>query len=332
MRRAQSWLATLVALIALSSLATTVSAQCAINSVSAITPSTGNTGTYTPPTAPTAQAVTFTVNGTYNSLVFGTCTLSISFFRATLPATMARTSGGATLPYTIQTLAGGGTTLLYSGSGLTANRLQISFGAGLIGISQPFSESFTAYFLAQPGSPQREGSYSDSLLAAHFFNGSANGTAPLSSLAFIVNGTVAKACTIGGVVTATADAVTIPIGATGVVTTAPINRSYANAVCNAQTNLQVTSLNGGVRRASAAPSGFTNIINYTASASYSGTTSSLDTSTLASAAGAEAGTVGTTASSVSSGSISLTVVPLTPTQPLVPGSYQDTLRITLTPQ
>src|ERR1700692_680294 len=102
--------------------ATQSKAVCAINSAGlSVAPLTASTGTYTPPTAPTAQAVIFTVSGTYLSLLGGTCTLGIAFNRASLPATMAISGGGgATLTYTIQSLPTGGTTLLYTGGGTPA--------------------------------------------------------------------------------------------------------------------------------------------------------------------------------------------------------------------
>ena len=247
---------------------------------------------------------------------------------------MARTGGGATLPYTINSAAGGGNTLLYSGGSVppAANRLATSFSAGLLGLGRPFSVNLTVYFLMQPGSPQREGSYSDGP-TVHFFNGTGGGVSEVTpARAFTVTGTVAKACTIGGVYTPGADSATIPVGPTGVVNTTPINKSYASAICNSLTNLQVTSQSGGVKRAAAAPSGLTHIINYSAAASYGGASSTLNTATIPTATGAEAGTVGTTSGATSSGSISVIITPQTCAQPLVKGSYSDTLRITLTPQ
>lgn len=334
MNRAWRLGAALLIIAAVSLLASPASAVCNIATITSMSPATANTGTYTPPTAPTWQSVTLTIGGTYNSLLGGTCTLSISFNRASLPASMARTGGGATLPYTIQSAAGGGNTLLYTGGGVppAANRLATSFSAGILGLGRPFSVNLTVYFLMQPGSPQLEGSYSDGI-TVHFFDGTGGGVSEVTpARAFTVTGTVAKACTIGGVYTPAADSATIPVGPTGIVNTTPIGKSYASAICNSLTNLQVTSQSGAVKRTAAAPGGFTNLINYTAAASYGGASSTLNTATIPTATGAEAGTIGVTSSSTSSGSISVTITPLTPSQNLVPGSYSDTLRVTLTPQ
>lgn len=315
---------------------TPAAAICSINSAGlSVTPLTENMGTYVPPDAPSAQAATFTVAGTYNNLITsGPCTVALSFNRASLPASMARTGGGATLPYTIQAAAGGGNTILYTGGGNPAqsNRLEISFAGGILDVNKPFSVAFTVYFLASPAMPQREGNYADAPTVNIFDISTLGIVTNLATLAFSVDAAVAKACTIGGLSTPSADAVTIPVSAAGVVTTAPITRTYANAVCNALSNLQLTSQNGAVKGTAAATGGFANAINYTASATLSGATSALDTATVAGAAGPEGGSVGTTSAPTSSGTLSVTIVPQATIQPLLAGGYSDTLRVTISPQ
>ena len=329
----------LIAVLALAWWSSAAHARCVINAAGLIiTPVTASTGTYTPPTAPTAQSVTFALSGTYNSTTAANpiCTVAISFNRASSPVTMARSGGGATLPYTIQSTAGGGNTLIYIGGATPAltNLLTFSFNqAGLFLTNQPFNVSLTAFFLAQPGSPQLAGSYSDAL-ALHIFNvrQGNNALTDLASRAFTVTGTVAKSCTIAGVATPAADTASIPVSSAGVVNTAPISRSYVSVACNALSNLQVTSQSGAVKRTASAPGGFTNLINYTALASFSGASSTVNTATVAAATAAEAGTVGTTSTSTPSGTLAVTITPQTSVQRLVQGSYTDTLRVTITPQ
>lgn len=312
-------------------------ARCVINSGGiAITPVSASTGTYTPPTAPTAQPTTFTITGTYDTnFTAGTCQVGISFNRSSLPASMARSGGGATLPYTIQSAAGGGATLLFTGGGNAplANVLIHAFASAGPNLNNvPFTATLTAYFLAQPGSPQLAGSYSDGP-TVRIYNIRPNGNRnQLASRAFTVTGTVAPSCTIGGVTNPAADAATIPVDSMGLVDTAPIVRSYSGVDCNSISNLQVTSLGGAVKRTAAAPGGFTNLIDYTALASFGGATSSLDTATIPAATGTEAGSTGTTSSSTPSGILSVTITPSSPAQPLVSGSYSDTLRVTITAQ
>ncbi len=317
--------------------ATRAEARCTIDSTGlTISPLTASTGTHISPTTPAAQSVTFTVSGTYDTNnSAGTCQVGISFNRASVPATMARSGGGATLTYTITTAAGGGNSLLYTGGGTPAltNVLVASFAsAGPNLNNRAFSITMTAFFQQQPTSPQRAGSYSDTL-TLNLYNVRTNGTRDfLISRSFSVTGSVALSCTIGGVTTPATSNATIPIGSGGIVNTAPIARSFANVVCNSLSILQTISVNGGVRRTGAAPGGFTNIINYSALAAFGGATSTLNTATVPTAAGQETGSIGTTSTSTPSGTLSVTITPQTPPQPLVSGSYADTLRITITPQ
>lgn len=150
-----------------------------------------------------------------------------------------------------------------------------------------------------------------------------------------ISATVTGACTINNVATGSpVGTATIPVSVAGAVTTTPITPTgspFANVACNAASFLQLTSLSGGVVNAGAPGSGFTNIIDYQASATWNSVTATVDTSTAPAAAGAESGTqqsVGT----AHSGNLSVTITPIANTMPLITGAYSDTLRITLTPQ
>jgi hypothetical protein len=336
MRRLAIGLIFLAGLLALP--ATQAAATCTIRAAGlSITPVTGSTGTYTPPTAPTAQGVTFTVSGTYrtNNNANLVCTVAIAFNRVSLPSTMARSGGGATMPYTIQSLAGGGNTLIYTGGGTpgAANRLAVSFNAAGTNLNAvPFSVNLTAYFLAQPNSPQQSGSYSDAL-TLNVYNVTVAGVAALRiSRAFTATGTVASACTIGGVYTPASDTATISIDSGGSVSTAPIARSYNSVECNGPADVQLTSQSGAVKTPVAAVPGFENLINYSASATFSSANATVDTATIPTATGAESGTAVSTSGTTPSGTLSVTITPAANSSPLLAGSYADTLRITITPQ
>lgn len=307
-------------------------AVCNVNSITSVTPLTANTGTYTPPTLPGSVAVAFTINGTYTALLGDTCTVALSFQRTTLPPSMARSGGGATLSYTITSAAGGGNSLLYTdGTPVATARLQASFTAPLLVLApQAFAPlTVTAHFQMQPGSPQLAGSYSDSINAGGFRV--VGGTlTQIASFGFTVNGTVNKVCYIGGVATPAADSATIPVTA-GTVNTAPISKTYTGA-CNTPTNLQLTSQLGGVRVVATPPSGFTNIINYTANGTFSAVSSTINTATVPTAAGPEAGNVSTLIPGTPSGNLVVTITPQANVLRLLQGSYTDTLRVTLTPQ
>lgn len=311
-------------------------ALCAILSASA-TPLSANTGISTPPTPPSAQPVSITISGTFLAAVgdlAGGCRAAIAFNRTSLPASMLISGGGtATLPYTLQTSSGGGNTLLYTGGGLpnTANVLPFSFPASILSLDN-FNVTVTVWAQAQPGVLQQAGSYADQI-TINVFTSTLAGIlqTKVSSQAFTVTGTVAKSCTIGGVTHPVADTATIPITASGAVNTSPISRSYPNAVCNTPTNVQLISQNGALITG-ATVGGLQHLIDYSASATFSGAMASLNTATVPGASGPESGTVASTTGNTPTGSLGITIIPQLNVQPLVAGSYSDTLTITLTPQ
>jgi hypothetical protein len=312
------------------------SALCAILSASA-TPLSANTGTVTPPTPPSAQPVSIMISGTFLAAagdLAGGCRAAISFNRTSLPASMLISGGGtATLPYTLQTSSSGGNTLLYAGGGLpnTANVLPFSFPASILSLDN-FNVTVTVWALAQPNAVQQAGSYADHITIDVFTSTLAGILqTKVSSQALTVIGTVAKSCTIGGVTHPAADTATIPITANGAVSTAPINRSYPNAVCNTPTNVQLTSQNGAVITGATA-SGLQRLIDYSASAIFSGATASLNTAAIPSASGPEYGAVASTTGATPTGFLSVSITPQLNAQPLAAGSYSDTLTITLTPR
>ncbi|HVZ05660.1 hypothetical protein [Hyphomicrobium sp.] len=307
-------------------------AVCVITGASA-SPLTASTGTYTPPNPLGAQATPITIQLTYLALLGGTCTLAMSFHRATVPASMALAGGGsASLPYTLQSSSSGGDTLFYTGGTPNAsNSLIYSFNAPALGIPVNSSTTFMIYALAQPGNPQQAGSYQDSV-TLDLFNIALNLlVTQVSSQAFLVTGQVAKSCTIGGVTHPSADMATIPITADGSVNTSSINRSYSNAICNTPTNVQLTSQNGAVVTGGLG-NGLQRLIDYNALATFSGATASLNTAAVPGASGPESGTVASTTGNTPTGTLGVSIMPQLNTQPLVAGSYSDTLTITLTPQ
>lgn len=149
-----------------------------------------------------------------------------------------------------------------------------------------------------------------------------------------ISATVTKACTINNTATGTPGSATIPVTAAGAVTTTsitPTGSPFANVACNAASNLQLTSVNGGVVNATSPGSGFTNIIDYTASATWNSQTATIDTSANSAASGSETGSV-VAVGTANSGTLTVSITPLANTLPLVVGAYSDTLRVSLTPQ
>lgn len=143
--------------------------------------------------------------------------------------------------------------------------------------------------------------------------------------------TVAGFCKIDGSLTPTDDNVDLtPLVTAGFIAATQTDRTFA-VVCNKATDISLTSLNGAMTTASAAATGFENIINYTASASGFATVASGSTATTATAAGSE--TLGTaTRATPGAANIVVAITPITNTDPLVEGVYADTLRLSITPQ
>ncbi len=171
-------------------------------------------------------------------------------------------------------------------------------------------------------------------IIAFAFLGAGTAQAQTATQDINISATVTKACTINNVATGTAGTATIPVSLAGVVNTSaitPTGSPFANVACNAASFLQLSSVNGGVVNAGAPGSGFTNIIDYTASATWNSVTATLNTSTVATAIGTETG-VQQSVATANSGNLVVSITPLTPSLPLITGAYSDTLRVTLTPQ
>jgi len=299
-----------------------VRAACNITGIQSITGLSANLGTYNAG-APVTQTLTLTV--VLDKVGNGVCTGALAFQSATVPAQMSG-PGIPKLDYTVTDTGGSsilyttihGTSIPISGTNNNLPTLTVTVQINVSSIG------------GQLGRPS--GTYSDSSVIARVFNGASSIPVGGAAPALLVSATVVTSCTISGTPSPAADNVTIPVSANGVVTVAPINRSYANVVCSSMTTVQVTSLSGAVKRATAPPSGFTNLIDYTASATFASATATLNTATIAGAVGPESGTSAMTSSSTPSGSLLVTITPQTPSLPLATGSYADTLRITVTPQ
>lgn len=144
-----------------------------------------------------------------------------------------------------------------------------------------------------------------------------------------ITATVASYCTINSITNPAALNEVIPV-TNGIVDTTPIPNTIANVACNNAADVIATSINGGVTTGGAAATGTTNIIDYTGVATFGGVTSTIDTSSTATASGNEAGNTAVTANAAT-GNLVVTITPAQPSLPLMPSAaYADTLRVTLT--
>lgn len=146
-----------------------------------------------------------------------------------------------------------------------------------------------------------------------------------------ITATVNGFCQIDGSLTPTDDTVNWDaLVTTGFITATPTARTFA-VICNRASDISLTSINGGMTTASAAATGFENIINYQAEASGFATIAAGSTATVPAATGNE--TLGSaTRATPGSANIVVTLTPVVNTDPFVEGTYSDTLRVRIEPQ
>lgn len=321
MNRLARWALAVLALIVT---AAPASAQCTLQRVTSISGLTATLGTYSA-TSPPSQTLNLTIVMRKNNGV-GFCTGSMAFLASVIPAEMTG-PGVPVLQYQVNNTSSA--SLLYTGTpGTRVTFTGFSFGARSI----TFNVSVVVPAVAGQTGLQF-GSYSDTSVLPRIFNGTVSITAlPGAAPTLSVTADVAKSCTIDGVATPAADSATIPILSDGSVNTSAIPKSYTNGECTAPANLLLTSQTGAVLTGATAPSGFTNKINYSVSATFSGASASLNTASNPAASGPESGTAAGTSGAIPSGTLAVTITPQSSASPLVSGSYSDTLRITITPQ
>jgi len=288
-------------------------AQVCTALTTSVAPASATLSTYSPIGTPVA----FTLGVQVTNSTLLPCPIGLTFNGPSSPANM--TSGAAQLAYTIKDTSDV-TTLLYVGASPGSNYLSTTAGVGTTTINVhvvAIAGQFTA----------RAGSYSDNSVSIQVFTRLGGVLVGLAASATLtVSTTVTKICSIGGTTTPGADSATIPISGTGAVNTTPIPKAYASAICNAPTNITLSSGNSGVKSATPAAGGFTNVIGYSASATLGGATGTLDTVTSPATTGVISSPGG------ASGTLSVVITPQTPALPLVRGSYSDVLSIALTPQ
>ena len=177
------------------------------------------------------------------------------------------------------------------------------------------------------GTAPAAGGYDDTNISIVVFDGWSSTTPIGGGSAFFVNAAVNPSCTIAnGAVATDPVPVQIPVSMAGVVNTGAITRSYNQVVCNAPTDITMTSQNGGLINTVPASGGRTNVIPYSAQASFGGATSTLNTA----ASSMVTGKLNTTTGA--NGTMNVSISAQQPALPMMTGAYNDRLTITLTPQ
>ena len=144
--------------------------------------------------------------------------------------------------------------------------------------------------------------------------------------------TVGGYCTIDGAATGAVRSATVPV-ANGVVTPGnlPIGGTSGSVICTSNAKIQLTSVKAGLTNSVAAADPFVNKIHYTATASYSGTTETINTAT-ATANTPTAGTITGGGPQTSTPLVLAVNITATPSgKYLANGTFDDTLIVTLSP-
>lgn len=127
----------------------------------------------------------------------------------------------------------------------------------------------------------------------------------------------------------------VPVDGAGTVDTTYLDLVGPDVTCNSPYNMQVISLNGGIKRTGTdiLPGGFTDVIDYTGIATFGSISSSIDTTVSPSASGAEYNVpVASTAGAKDTVGFSIRPKLASTTFPLAAGTYADTLKLTIAPQ
>ena len=293
--------------------------DCRIKEITSVTPLSANTGTYTPPAVPSSQPIFLTIN--LKTKGKGTCRGSLAFNRPSLPATLGRVGGGGSLPYVIQTAAGGGTSLLFSGVDPQSHRLDFTVP------SNAHSVTLTVYVrMQQPGlAPVAAGAYGDHP-TLQVFNRQDWHRTLVGSRPFTVAGTVASVCQLPAPNVASLSfnsAISNGLPNPAVVLTA----KFTNVSCTAPARIRLS----GNRLEPTSPispvANFDNFIHWQASATFGAASVLFDTRTASQASSA----VQNVASGATS-SVTISVnINLLQGQRVIAGTYSNILTVTIDP-
>jgi hypothetical protein len=295
-------------------------AACTITGVQSMTGATANLGRYYPLTPPVAQVMTINLVLRVSS-TGGPCIGTAALMSSAVPATMTG-AGTNTLRYDVQSL--GGANLLNTTVPMRTIPLSVITVPG----QATAAVLIQVQAIAQSGQAVAAGGYSDATVQTHVFDQS-NAAMPVAVVAnWFVNAAVSPSCKIDGQASANdAAGIRVPVSSGGVVTTDAIQRDYANVVCNAPSEILISSQNGGIKNAAGPSEGFTNVIHYSAQAVFGGATATVNTASSSLAKGVIEATTG------ASGTMSVTITAQQPAGvTLLNGRYVDVLSVTLTPR
>ena len=256
-------------------------------------------------------SVSVTITATYPKTGTGQCSTT-DLVTFTSPFTLTRVGGLETINYSIS--PNGGTPIIESA--ITSN------------VKTSFNATLTVVVSLTAGQTGTSGSYVGSVTAQmKTTGGSINGSAGVAVAQATVNNPTT--CTIGGAANGGTKTLDFSNGKT--VSTTQQFAIFGSVTCNNSAVMTLTSQNGAVTNAAATDSTHQNFFDYIATTTVNGGTVTLNTSTVPGTGAAETSTGNITSTSTTNAVLSVGVTPIAPTQPLVAGSYNDVLTLTITP-
>jgi hypothetical protein len=320
-----------VAVLALVLVPAAAEATCVITGATLVTGTTASIGHYTANSTlekPMTVSVTLTLTRDAGT---DTCSGYVAFLRAGAAGRLTG-AGGAQLPYGVQNAAT--STSVLSSPGWSSSSMPFSFSASAAtpitgGYQKTISVDIKSVISGQ--SPSASGGFSDNAVVVAIYDVADTSQYKAAISNWFVYAAVNAACSINNQTMVT-DAVgmTIPVRANGTVnTSASTSKDYSSVSCNAPSDIELSSANGGLLRDNGSVAGLSSLIPYAAQATFAGVTATLNTATSV----ATKGSMPITATTGATGLMTVTVTtPQQTAQMLAAGRYSDTLTVRLTPQ
>ena len=224
-------------------------------------------------------------------------------------------TGGRTIPYSISTSSGGTPVVSYTSTATSTVPLTSA------------NATFQLYLII-PAGLYSVGTYVDTSASVQVYEtlspilGATRSVVPTLIIS-------QATCTIGGSASGGTRTLNFSNGTT--VSTAPQVATFGTINCNNSAVISLTSANGAATSVAPATTAFQNFFDYVATSTINSGTATLDTSNNAGRGAPETSTGAISAAITINAPFSVSVTPKNPAKPLVAGTYNDVLTITIIP-
>ena len=224
-------------------------------------------------------------------------------------------TAGKTVPYSVSTSSGG--TPVVSFTTTATSTVPLASATATIPL-----------FLILPAGVYAVGTYVDSSASVQVYES----LSPILGATRSVVPTLVisqAACTIGGSASGGSRTLNFSNGKT--ISTVAQIATFGTIICNNSAVISLTAANGAATSVTPAPTAFQNFFDYVATTTINGGAATLDTSTNAGRGAPETSTGAITSTTTVNAPFSVSVTPKNPAKPLIAGTYNDVLTITIVP-